>query len=131
MKLGDYSRNRFLHTFADWRVPQDYAEPMLNYFVYGFSPGSFFTAVLANDFMRAMDCSHSANSIPALKALVGWIRDTTPPVAWGSYEAVQKWIELEHDVRWATLESRRLVYAKEDEMIKVLQGERTHEPILW
>jgi hypothetical protein len=52
-------------------------------------------------------------------------------VAWGSYEAVQKWIELEHDVRWATLESKRLVYAKEDEMIKVLQGERTHEPILW
>ena len=95
MKLGDYSRNRLLETFANWQVPREYAEPMFDYFVHGYSPGSFFTAVLANDFMRAMACSHPANSIPALKKLAGWIQDTAPDMSWGSYEAVKEWIALE------------------------------------
>jgi hypothetical protein len=49
MNLTAHSRNRILKTFELWRVPKDFADPMYNYLVHGYEPGSFFTAVLAND----------------------------------------------------------------------------------
>ena len=131
MKLSEHSKNRLLHTFAQWSVPKDYADPMYNYLVYGFEPGSFFTAVLANDFCGAIQRSHPANTIEALKHLVGWMRDAVPVKAMGSYQAVKDWISLDPEQRRATLEWRGLIYSVEDEMMLVLQGERTVEPILW
>jgi hypothetical protein len=131
MKLSEHSKNRLLKTFADWSVPKDYADPMYNYLVYGFEPGSFFTAVLANDFCSAIQRSHPANTIEALKHLVGWMRDAVPLQAMGSYQAVKVWTSLDHEQRRALLEWRGLIYSAEDEMMLVLQGERTIEPILW
>lgn len=131
MKLSEHSRNQLLQTFAHWSVPNDYADPMYNYLVYGFVPGSFFTAVLANDFVGAVQHSHPANSIPALKHLVGWMGEVMPDTAKGSYEAVSEWLSLNAEQRRAVLESRRLIYTREDEMMLVLQGERTQEPVLW
>lgn len=131
MKLGEHSRNRLLKTFADWKVPGDFADPMYNYLVYGYEPGSFFTAVLANDFCSAVQRSHPANTIEALKHLVGWMQDTVPVKAQGSYQAVKDWSSLDKEQRRAALEYRGLIYSAEDEMMLVLQGERTQEPILW
>lgn len=131
MKLSEHSKNRLLHTFAEWKVPKDYADPMYNYLVYGFEPGSFFTAVLANDFCGAIQRSHPANTIEALKHLVGWMRDAVPVKAMGSYQAVKDWTSLEQEQRRALLEWRGLIYSVEDEMMLVLQGEQTVEPILW
>ena len=89
-----------MQTFADWDVPKDFAQPFYNYLVYGFSPGSCFTAVLANDFASAISRSHPSNTIEAYKALVGWIRDTVPEEGYGSYEKVKAWggITLVHAV---------------------------------
>jgi hypothetical protein len=131
MKLTDYSRHKLLHTFAHWKVDKDYSDPMFNYLVYGYSPGSFFTAVLANDFLSAVACSHSANTIPALKNLSGWIRDNMPSLAYGSYEAVHKWCKLSEDQRRLVLEECRLIYTSKEETWKILKGEATQEPVIW
>jgi hypothetical protein len=131
MKLNEHSRNRLLETFARWQVPKDYADPMYNYLVHGFEPGSFFTALLANDFADAIQHSHPANSIPALKALVGWMQSAMPESAYGSRRAVKTWLEMPPHIRREELVKYDLVFTAEDEMMKVLQGERTHEPILW
>jgi hypothetical protein len=131
MKLSEHSKNRLLETFALWKVPKEFADPMYNYLVYGFNPGSFFTAVLANDFAGAVQRSHPANTIEALKHLVGWIRDTIPIMAQGSYQTLEEWTSLDKEQRRAVLEKRGLVFTVEDEMMLVLQGKHTVEPILW
>jgi len=79
MNITVYSRNRFYETFSKWDVPRDFADPMANYLVYGYEPGGFFTALLANDFFAAIQSSHPANTVEALKCLVGWINDCMPP----------------------------------------------------
>jgi len=131
MKLSEHSRNRLLQTFALWSVPKDYAEPMYNYLVHGYNPGSFFTAVLANDFASAVQHSHPGNTIEALKQLAGWMQYAMPVKAMGSYQAVEDWTKLDQAQRRALLEIQGLVYSVEDEMMLVLQGERTHEPVLY
>lgn len=127
--LSDYSKHKFNQTFATWRVDREYAEPMHNYLVYGFSPGSFFTAVLANDFMSAMSRSHPANTIPALKNLVGWIRDVVPEQAWGDYKAVDAWCNLSADQRRAVLEEHNLIHTAKQETWLAVKGDSTFDPM--
>ena len=113
-----------------WSVPQEYFEPIANYLVHGFEPGSFFTALLANDFFRAMQHSHPANSIPELKHLTGWIESAVPFEAFGSYQKVTNWLRFDDEYRRALLVQRGLVYTVEEEVMLVLKGARTHEPFL-
>ena len=121
-----------MRTFAEWEVPKDYADPMYNYFVHGFSPGSFFTALLANNFADAMSRSHPANSVQGLKALVGWLRATmSNGIAWGSYDIVKSWLNLSETDRREKLELLRLVYPEKDEIVKILKDEPTVEPHLF
>lgn len=133
MNLTKYSKNRLLNTFAQWEVPKEYADPLYNYLVFGFYPGSFWAAALANDFQGAIMRSHPANTIGALKAAVGWLNDTLEHgVAWGDYHAVEHWLrEMTPAERRSVLESNRLVYTEQEEMVLVLRDEPTHEPILW
>ena len=131
MQLTVYSRNRLMKTFADWHVPKDFADPMYNYLVYGYSPGSCFTAVLANDFIGAMRSSHPANTVEAFKALTGWMRDAMPIESYGSYLAVNHWLELAEEDRRRVLEIHRLVYTTKEEVWMTLKGEHTQEQVLW
>ena len=131
MKLSDYSRNKFRATFAHWHVPRDFADPFYNYLVHGFSPGSCFTAILANDFMGAMSRSHPANTVEAFKALVGWMHDSMPRLAYGSYDAVFAWQDLTADQRRAILEQHNLIFTAKEETWLVLKGDPTVEPILY
>ncbi len=131
MKLTDYSRNLLLATFAKWNVPKDFAEPMYNYLVFGWSPGSCFTSVLANDFHGAIARSHPANTIEALKHLGGWILDCAPREAHGSYDAVSNWCYLKPKARRQILEEYGLIYTEEKEVWMTLQSQPTTEPILY
>lgn len=133
MNLTVYSRNRLLDTFAKWDVARDYADPLYNYLVHGFSPGSFWTAVLANDFSRAIMSSHPSNTIGALKHAVAWMNDTLEHgVAWGDYHAVEHWLrEMTPAERRRVLETNHLVYTEREEVILILKDTPTHEPILW
>ena len=131
MQLSYYSRNRLLETFKKWDVPKDFAEPMYNYLAYGWSPGSCFTSVLANDFARAIQRSHPANTIEAFKALVGWMRETMPEEAHGSYEKVKAWTGINPEQRRIILEDCGLIYTAKEETWLALKGAPTAEPVLY
>jgi hypothetical protein len=132
MKLTWHSRNRLLNTFALHEVPKEYADPLYNYLVHGFQPGSFWTAVLSNDFARAIASSHPQNSVPALKRVVTWLNSTLEHgVAWGTREAVQHWLMMTPEDRRQVLETNHLVYTEQEEVILILKDEPTREPILW
>lgn len=132
MKLSEHSINRFYSTFAIWEVPKDFADPIFNYYVYGFQPGSFFTALLANDFVEAIGKSHPANTIPSLKYLVGWLVDTqTRGTVWGSYDIVNNWLNAGEKYRRDTLEIKNLIYTSEQEIWMTLKGEKTNPVMLW
>ena len=131
MKLTNYSRNRLLATFHKWDVPKDFADPMYNYLVHGYSPGGFFTSVLANDFHSAISRSHPGNTIEALKQLGGWILDQMPLEAKGSYNNVEVWCSLPADVRRSILEDYELIYTEQQEIMMALQGQSTAEPVLY
>ena len=131
MNLTAHSKNRLMETFQKWDVPRDFADPMYNYLVYGCEPGSCFTAVLANDFMRAMQSSHPANTVEAFKALVGWMSDCMPIESYGSYLAVKHWLKLGEDDRRRVLEIHRLVYTAKEEVWSILKDVPTHEPFLY
>jgi hypothetical protein len=120
-----------MQTFAHWSVPKDFAEPFYNYLVFGYTPGSCFTSVLANDFVSAISRSHPSNTINAFKALVGWMRDTMPSEAYGSYENVAKWTELNPEQRRLVLEQTGLIFTSKEEIVKILKDEPSTEPHLY
>jgi hypothetical protein len=131
MKLTNYSRNLLLETFRKWDVPKDFADPMYNYLVHGYSPGGFFTSVLANDFHSAVARSHPSNTINACKSLGGWILDCAPRESHGSYDAVSDWCYLKSEARRKILEEYGLIYTEEREVWMALEGKSTAEPVLY
>ena len=131
MQVTKYSRDRMMLSATRWTVPREYFDGLCNYLVYGFEPGSFWTAVLANDFMRAIQHSHSANTIEALKHTVGWIRDSFPPESYGDYNLVAAWIELDPHQRRLHLEAAHLIYTEQQEIMMALRGEKSFEPFLY
>lgn len=131
MKLSEHSRNRLLHSFDLWEVPQEYCQPVRDYLVNGWDPGSFYTAVLANDFMSAVIRSHPGNQIDTLKSLAGWILNVMPDAAWGSLDQVRTWLNMSDEDRRTVLEQAQLIYTTQDEMWLVLKNEETVNPYEW
>ena len=132
MEITEYSRVHFNRGLANWEVPKDYADTVGNYFLYGFSPGSFFTAVLANDMASAMICSHPNDSVISLKNLFGWLWSTgTYNLAWGNYGAVEGWLSMDDATRRTALESKRLVYTESQEILMALNGDDTGTPVFF
>ena len=131
MNITVYSRNRLYETFSNWEVTRDFADPMANYLVYGYSPGSFFTAVLANDFHGVVAHSHPVNTIEALKNLSGWMTDCMPREAYGSYDNVSNWCYLSPSARRLILEKNNLIYTEQEEVVLALRSESTTEPMLY
>ena len=119
--LHPHSRVLFHTGILQWRVPGEMSEPMLNYLYHGFSPGSFYSAVLANDCLGALQSSHPSNRMTDLKALAGWIRDYAPDNSWGSRQAVQDWLALTYEQRRVILETEHLIYTPAEETWLTLQ----------
>ena len=131
MNLTKFSRDRMMVTASRWTVPRDYFEPLYNYLVHGFEPGSFWSAVLANDFMRAVQHSHPSNDISALKHTVGWIQDSFPEQSYGDRDRVILWQALEPIQRRQILESTDMIYTEQQEIMMALQGKKSYEPMMW
>ena len=132
MEISKYSRFRIMESAAKWEVSRDYFDPIYNYLIHGFSPGSFFTAVLENDFFKAMASSHPANTVPALKNLTGWIRSLMGHgIFWGGPAAVEQWINFTPAQRREQLELLNLVFSEQDEIVMILKDEKVIEPHLW
>ena len=131
MKLSEHSQNRLLQSFDLWEVPQEYSRPMYDYLVNGWAPGSFYTAVLANDFMSAVTRSHPSGRIAELKGLAGWISNTMPAHAWGSHDRIRTWLNMSDEDRRTVLEQAQLIYNTKTEMWLVLKNEHTSNPYEW
>ena len=131
MNLTKFSRDRMLLSASHWSVPRDYFDPLFNYLVHGFKPGSFWTAVLCNDFMAAIQSSHPSNTIDALKNTVGWIQDSFPSESYGNYHMVEDWLNRSGHERRMSLEAAHLIYTEQQEIMKGLRGERSFEPFLY
>lgn len=131
MKLTKYSTNRLMATFAKWEVSKDFAEPMYNYLVHGFNPGSCFTSVLANDFYGAIQRSHPANTITAFKELTGWLHSEAPRESYGSYDAVSDWCYLPAEQRRFILEENNMIYTEQEEIMLILQNKYIKETTLY
>lgn len=130
MNITKYSRNRMMESATRWTVPREYFDPLYNYLVHGFEPGSFWSAVLANDFFRAISSSHPSNDIPSLKHTAGWIRDSFPTESYGNYSVIKQWLELDPVDRRIHLEQHDLIYSEQQEVIMALKNVRTHEPFM-
>ena len=128
MELTKYSRNRLLNSLEYWRVERDFAEPMYNYLVHGFEPGSFFLGWYAND-ASAIVHSHPGNSVESLKNLSKWMINCMPNTAWGSYHKVEKWLALSDAERRTRLEAKQLIFTEQEEILQALKGEHTSEPL--
>jgi hypothetical protein len=63
---------------------------------------------------------HSANTIAALKAVAGWIRDSLPAVAYGNYEHVDNWLSMSDLSRRQHLEAAGLIFTEKEEVTKYL-----------
>ena len=131
MNLTKFSRDHMMVTASRWTVPRDYFEPLYNYLVHGFEPGSFWSAVLANDFMRALQHSHPSNDIPALKNAVVWILNSFPEQSYGDHDRVILWQALEPIQRRRILESTDMIYTEQEEIMMALQGKKSYEPMMW
>lgn len=132
MKLTAHSKNRLLETFAQYEVPQVYVDPIFNYLVHGFNPGSFWNAVLANDCMGAIARSHPANTITALKNAVSWIMNhLVNGTTHGSYAVVDTWLKKSEKERRDVLEASGLIYSEAQEIIMILKDVPIVEPHLW
>jgi hypothetical protein len=131
MNLTKFSKDRMTLSASRWTVPRDYFDPLYNYLVHGFEPGSFWTSVLANDFMNAVQHSHPSNTIEALKHAVGWIRDSFPEESYGDHKTVKAWIELDGHQRRMHLEAAHMIYTEQQEIMKGLRGEKSFEPFLY
>lgn len=123
MKLTQHSVERIHASAAVWRVEAEYRESLIYYLVYGFQPGSFWSAVLANDFKRAIQSSHPANTVPALKAATGWIWDSFPAVSRGSPEAVNRWLAMTEEERRSHLELCGLIHTEREEVEMILRSD--------
>jgi hypothetical protein len=131
MQLTKFSRDRMLLSASRWTVPRDYFDPLFIYLVHGYEPGSFWTAVLANDFMRAVQSSHPGNTIEALKNTVGWIQDSFPRESYGDRMIVRQWTQMSGLDRRLCLEAAHMIYTEQEEIMKGLKGERSQEPFLY
>lgn len=72
-------------------VPSQLHDGLVLYLTAHIPPGSFLTAVLSNDLIRAVnradeDCQRE------LAALVRWLYRNAPHVAWGSDNNVETWL---------------------------------------
>lgn len=128
MKLSKYSKYRMYRTFRDYNVPGEWSNVLINYLVHGLDPGSFFTALFANDAMATVGHSHPSNNMAALKTVVSWLQEyMTEGEAFGSYQKVEAWLSMPSTQRRKVLETLRLIYTEQEEIILILKDEEIVE----
>lgn len=123
MQLSKYNQRRIQATFDEWNLSTDFSGPIYNYLIHGYSPGSFFTSVFANDFLGAVVRSHPMNTVDVMKSIAGWILNYMPSESRGSAERVEKWLTLTSAQRCEILEKSGFVLTREAEAWAILKGE--------
>lgn len=78
--------------FNGYNIPDHTKGSIERYVLNRYAPGSFLTAVLANDLFGATGRADDMN-IVALKDICSWIHNRAPRDCWGSYETVKRYLE--------------------------------------
>jgi len=75
-------------------IPTDYCvEGMKNYFEHHIKPGDFLTALLENDFLKALRYADPVN-MSRLGDWAQWLTNEPGMMTYGSKEAVARWIAM-------------------------------------
>lgn len=91
------------YEFGYLDIPEHTQDALENYFLRGWRPGGFVTAVLANDLMRACVSCDPANR-QSLVDIAKWVQHRAPTGSWGNYDTVDAWL--------ADVDGRRTQYAE-------------------
>lgn len=107
--IGDDLLGKFLNSFEYFDVGNEFMQEMYNYVIKGLPPGSFFTALFANDFVSACKLSHPGNSWDYVQNTGKWLYFEAPAQCWGSYEKVEAWLKLDNETRTKICEDKGLI----------------------
>jgi len=77
----------------NYKIPEYTREGLIKYCREGIKPGSFLTAVLENDLMRATAQADKENR-EAIFEICKFVYNELPSACWGSREKVRNWIEI-------------------------------------
>ena len=86
----------------------DCQEAIFGYLVYGWEPGGFLTAVMANDLYRAATVADIAN-VDHLAYVAKFVVYALPQACYGNYNQVEIWSRLTDEEREAVLVSLDLL----------------------
>jgi len=82
----------YTEMFRSYNVPEHNIEGLVSYVEAGKPVGGFLTALLANDFVMTVGRADPTNRA-ALVELSRALCNVLPSACWGSYKAVNAWIE--------------------------------------
>lgn len=77
-------------------IRRDMMAAIDRYLNHRLEPGSFLTAILSNDFVRATGRADSEN-LANLPAYASYLYNEMPMSAWGSREIVHEWLNPKHN----------------------------------
>lgn len=100
---------KFYKSYYDFEVSDEWIEILHGYIVHGLPPGSFFTAMLSNNFVEMACRSHPSNSWSEMMQVGKWLLNIAPRSSWGSIEKVNTWLALGADERVKICENAGLV----------------------
>ena len=86
----------------------DCQEAIFNYLVYGWEPGGFLTAVMANDLLRAATVADVEN-VKRLAHVARFVVYALPQASYGSYDQVKTWLQLTDQEREEILVTAQLL----------------------
>ena len=86
----------------------DCQEAIFNYLVYGWEPGGFLTAVMANDLLRAATVADVEN-VKRLAHVARFVVYALPQASYGSYDQVKTWLQLTDQEREEILVAAQLL----------------------
>jgi hypothetical protein len=75
-----------------WNIPFNIKDALENYVERGYMPGSFTSAVLANDLIVAVMVADPI-SLASLRDIVGYVISEVPADARGSYAKMERWAQ--------------------------------------
>ena len=78
--------------YLGMQVPDHAQESLANYFLNGWEPGGFLSAMLAMDMQRAISNADTANR-QVMWAIGRWIIHDAPEGSWGDYAAIKMWCD--------------------------------------
>lgn len=114
MIITDFSQSFDGIDISDEFIPDHTMEALDHYFIKGFTPGGFLTALIAEDYKLALRNADFANR-RRFWNIASWLITFAPKKSIGSYEILYDWIADKDGVR-----SAHVVQAEKDYEWKIL-----------